>query len=240
MYRVIERELMALRDDAQAAHLMRFFKTGKGEYGEGDRFLGLRVPQTRAIVGEYRNDAQLSDAEALIASPWHEIRLAGFLLLIELAQRARRTKDETARRAIVDRYLSLIHRGNNWDLVDVIAPKLLGQWIADHPEDEHLLYQLAAMEGQLWHQRVAIVSTWTLMRHDRYDATFTIAERFLTHPHDLIHKATGWMLREAGKHGALPRLMRFLDTHATRMPRTMLRYSLEKLPATVRASYMSR
>ena len=239
MYKVIESEMMALRDDAQAKHLMRFFKTGKGDYGEGDLFLGLRVPQTRAIVREYRKDAKVSDAEALISSPWHEIRLAGFLMLIELMQRARRAKDESARRAIVDLYLSLIHRGNNWDLVDVIAPKLLGQWIVDHPEDEHLLYQLAAMEGRLWHQRVAIVSTWTLLRHGRYDATFTIAERFLTHPHDLIHKATGWMLREAGKHGALPRLLGFLDTHAARMPRTMLRYSLEKLPAPLRTHYMT-
>ena len=231
---------MSLRDDVQAAHLMRFFKTGKGEYGEGDSFLGIRVPQTRAIVREYRKEAHLSDAEALIASPWHEIRLAGFLLLIELAERARRDKDETARRTVIDKYLSLIPQGNNWDLVDVVAPKLLGSWIADHPGDESLLHELATMDGQLWHQRVAIVSTWTLIRHGRYDATFTIAEQFLTHPHDLIHKATGWMLREAGKHGGLPQLISFLDTHASRMPRTMLRYSLEKLPAPVRASYMRR
>lgn len=232
----IESAIHALANEAQAAHLMRFFKTGDGQYGEGDRFLGLRVPDTRAVVAAHRNAATLSDVDALITSPWHEVRLAALLLLVEIYKRER--KNPTEARRIIDYYLSHLEYGNNWDLVDVIAPKILGDYLCAHPEERSVLYRLAAMEGRLWHQRVAIVATWTLLREGQYADTLRLAELYLKHPHDLIHKATGWMLREMGKRGGEPQLIAFLDRHAPTMPRTMLRYAIEKFPEDVRRRYL--
>lgn len=237
--------MKALADEAQAAHLSRFFKTGPGEYGEGDRFLGIRAPVTRSIVKEYRRQVDLEDVSQLIASPWHEIRLAGFLLLVELYAAARRS-ERTRRqhpaygscREIVDFYLASLERGNNWDLVDMVAPKILGDYLLSRPEERSLLHQLAEMEGQLWHQRVAMVATWALIRDHEYDDALRLAARFLTHPHDLMHKASGWMLREIGKRGGSDLLTGFLDRHAAHMPRTMLRYSIEQLPEPRRQHYL--
>lgn len=229
----IQARMRAMGSEAQAAHLSRFFKTGKGEYGEGDRFLGIKVPETRLLVKEFRKRAALEDIENLMRSPWHEARLAGFLLLIELFKKA---KD---RRQIVDYYLSVIERGNNWDLVDLVAPKILGEWLLEHPEERGVLYELAAMDGYLWHQRVAVVSCWTIIRAGDYDDTMRLSELLMNHRHDLIHKATGWMLREVGKRGGIELLRAFLDAHAAEMPRTMLRYSIEKLPDEERKHYMS-
>ncbi len=218
--------------EEQATHLMRFFKTGKGDYGEGDMFLGLKVPQTRELVKDYQKAADLEDIDVLVHSQWHEARLAGFLMLIGLYKKA---KD---RRLLIDYYLSVLDCGNNWDLVDVIAPKLLGDWLVRHPEERGLLYELAAMDGQLWHQRVAVVSCWPIIRSGSFDDTLKLAEKLLNHPHDLIHKATGWMLREVGKRGGLNHLLEFLDRHAHTMPRTMLRYAIEQLPIDQRQYYM--
>lgn len=218
---------------------MRFFKTGPGEYGEGDRFLGVRVPQTRAIVKQNRNTVEFDDIEPLIKSEWHEVRLAGFLLLIELYKRYKKAKNRTKQRQVLYYYLSALDRGNNWDLVDMVAPKILGDWLVDNPDDDSVLYELAEMNGRLWHQRVAIVSTWTIIRSGRYDPTLRIARRFLTHKHDLIHKASGWMLREVGKRGGMPQLIDFLDKYTPRMPRTMLRYAIELLPDDDRRHYLS-
>ena len=220
-------------DAVQAAHLCRFFKTGKGEYGEGDRFLGIRVPATRSIVREFRQEVEIADIDRLLMSGWHEIRLAGFLLLVEISKRS---KDK---RPVVDYYLSVIDRGNNWDLVDLVAPKILGEWLLAHPRERSLLYELAGMDGSLWHQRVAVVACWTLIRGGEFGDTLRLAELLMGHKHDLIHKATGWMLREVGKRGGMPELLLFLDRHAARMPRTMLRYSIEKLSMEERARYMS-
>ena len=220
-------------DAVQAAHLCRFFKTGKGEYGEGDRFLGIRVPATRSIVREFRQEVEIADIDRLLMSGWHEIRLAGFLLLVEIFKRS---KDK---RPVVDYYLSVIDRGNNWDLVDLVAPKILGEWLLAHPRERSLLYELAGMDGSLWHQRVAVVACWTLIRGGEFGDTLRLAELLMGQKHDLIHKATGWMLREVGKRGGMPELLLFLDRHAARMPRTMLRYSIEKLSMEERARYMS-
>jgi 3-methyladenine DNA glycosylase AlkD len=230
--------IVAAGNDEQARNLSRFFKTGPGEYGEGDCFLGVMVPVTRRIAGEYRGRVSIDDVRGLTESCYHEVRLAGFLCLIEIYKSYKRRK--AGCREIVDIYLSLLDRGNNWDLVDVIAPKILGDYLVTHVEERGLLYELASMEGRLWHQRVAMVSCWTLIRAGEYDDALRLAKGFFGHRHDLMHKAAGWMLREVGKRGGEDRLRAFLDRHAKEMPRTMLRYAIEKLPADDRARYMER
>ncbi len=226
--------------DEQARILMRFFKTGPGQYGDGDKFLGIRVPQTRMIVKEHKNNVQIDDVRTLILSDYHEIRLCGFLLLIELYKAAKRKKKEDEIKFFIDFYLSVLDRGNNWDLVDVVAPKLLGDWILNHPQDTALLYDLALADGKLWHQRVSIVATWTLIHSGQFRDTLRLAEIMLHHKQDLIHKAVGWMLREVGKCGGMDQLIDFLDKHASQMPRTMLRYAIEHLSASERKHYMLR
>lgn len=237
---LIEERMHALADLGQAAHLMRFFKTGPGQYGEGDRFLGLRVPQTRALVKEYNARATRDDVKALAASPWHEERLAAFLLLIEIYRRHERQRLPLESRLDIDLYLSLLDRANNWDLVDLSAPKLLGEYMLRHPQERGLLRELVAKDGCLWHQRVAVVSTWTLISAGEYADALELCRMLLPHPHDLIHKATGWMLREVGKRGGKAHLLRFLDEHAPRMSRTALRYAIERLTPAHRRHYLTR
>ncbi|MDE6716709.1 MAG: DNA alkylation repair protein [Muribaculaceae bacterium] len=234
----IKSAMLTMRDDVQANHLRRFFKCAQGEYGEGDRFLGIRVPQTRALVKRYRAEAELSDALLLVESGWHEVRLAGFLLMIEIFIRYRKQKDVDGQQTVVACYMDSISRGNNWDLVDLVAPKILGIWLVDHPEEREVLDRLALREDSLWHQRVAVVTTFALIREGIYDDTFRMARTLLHHPHDLIHKAVGWMMREAGKRGGMPLLIDFLDRYASGMPRTMLRYAIEKFPEPLRRHYL--
>lgn len=229
--------MQELADAQQAVHLARFFKTAPGSYGEGDRFLGIRVPQTRAIVKKYRSEVTLDDTEALLASQWHEARLAGFLLLTEIYRRSKRTQPPQATEHIIKLYIDRIPRGNNWDLVDLVCYSLLGDWLVDHPDKRTILYELAASDS-LWHQRVSIVTTYALIRAGLFDDTIRIATTLLNHPHDLIHKATGWMLREIGKRDE-PLLLTFLDNHARTMPRTTLRYAIERLTPGQRAHYMT-
>lgn len=233
-------QMMELRCEKEAKHLMRFFKTAPGEYGEGDKFLGIRVPVTRDFVRRYRRDATMEDVDILTSNEFHEIRLSGFLLLLELYLRARRIKDKSEQRKIVDYYLGLIDRSNNWDLVDLVCYKLLGDWLTVNPEERERLYHLAAMDGKLWHQRVAIVSTFALIKNGEYEDSFRLSELYFTHPHDLIHKASGWMLREVGKRGGRNQLIDYLDRNATRMPRTMLRYAIEHLSPDEREHYLTQ
>ena len=233
-------ELTSLYNEDQSQRISLFFKTGKGEYGEGDRFLGVKVPVTRSIVKKYRNQVSLKDVENLINSPWHEIRLTGFLLLLELYKTRIKIKDLEEARALVNFYLENLDKGNNWDLVDLVSGYLLGDWLLMHPEEEKILTDLAGRECCLWHQRVAIVSTHALIRAGKFDMTLTIAEKFLTHPHDLIHKATGWMLREIGKRGGKKELVGFLEKYKSKMPRTMLRYAIEKFPEDERKYFMNK
>ncbi|MDE6283843.1 MAG: DNA alkylation repair protein [Muribaculaceae bacterium] len=238
VYKEIIERLTAAGDEAQARHLCRFFKTGPGEYGEGDRFLGVRVPQTREIVSHLKTDVSEDDVLVLTASPYHEVRLAGFFSLIEIYKRVKRRKGNC--HGVINLYLSLIDRGNNWDLVDVVAPKILGDYLVSHRDERYLLYELAAMAGSLWHQRVAMVSCFTLISQGEYDDALRLAEGFLSHRHDLMHKASGWMLREIGKRGGEAELRRFLDLYHRRMPRTMLRYAIERLPEDDRRRYMAK
>lgn len=249
-----------MRDEAQRAVLCRFFKTGKGEYGEGDEFLGLKVPVTRGVVKEARLRVPFSEIDKLLASRWHEVRLCGFLLLVEemaaaLPKRGVDTRDKAARREeIAHFYLAHARQANNWDLVDLSCGYIVGVWMLHpmpRPEDAQspggwetlmpdrgLLDRLACSDN-LWEQRIAIVSTSALIRAGEYADTLRIATRLLGHPHDLIHKAVGWMLREVGKKD-VEVLRDYLDMHCREMTRTTLRYAIEHLDEGERQYWLKR
>jgi 3-methyladenine DNA glycosylase AlkD len=231
MLTALKRDLAAKADKEKAAFFPRFFKAGKGEYAEGDVFIGVTVPDVRMIAKAYR-DLPLTDIEALLADKIHERRLAALEILVMRFERG----DDAAREEAVRFYLFHLDRVNNWDLVDGSAPYLLGEWLADGNGDEALLDTMAR-STHLWTQRVAIVSTYAFIKRGTLQPTFRIATILLRHPHDLIHKAVGWMLREAGKKDRSA-LETFLDKHAATMPRTMLRYALEKFEPAARVWYM--
>ena len=236
----IIQEMTLLQDEDQANHLSGFFKTKKGEYGEGDKFLGIKVPVTRSIVKKYKNRITLNDIECLIKSEWHEIRLAGFLLLIELYNKEIKLKNTDTSELLVKFYLDNLSRGNNWDLVDLVSPYILGDWIFKNPGKEKILIGLSDEGSNIWFQRVSIVSTFPLIKAGKFDITFQIAQKFLKHNHDLIHKATGWMLREIGKRGGKTELIKFLELNKSDMPRTMLRYAIEKFSDKERKYFMNK
>lgn len=225
----VRAELHALADPEDAAFLQRFFKTGPGEYGEGDRFLGIRVPQTRALVRCARS-IPLESVLELLRSPWHEERLLALLILVDQYQRG--TPDE--RKIIHRTYLANTQYVNNWDLVDASAEYLVGQHI--RPDDLSLLEQLAASDS-LWERRIAMLATFHWIKQGHFDPAFRIAELLLADREDLIHKAVGWMLREVGKRDQAAEEA-FLRTHYKRMPRTMLRYAIERFPPDLRKAYL--
>lgn len=227
------KEMHSHADPSQVAGLSRFFKTGPGQYGEGDKFLGIKVPVTRGVVKSLWRQTSFEDLEECVASEYHEIRLAALLTLVEIFSHAK--KDEVLRKRCVDFYLSHTAYINNWDLVDLSCYPLLGVWLLD--KDRTLLYELARDGKTLWEQRIGIVSTMTFIRHGQLEDTFAIARILLSHPHDLIHKAVGWLLREAGKKDK-PALEYFLRENIQSMPRTTLRYAIEKYPEEERAVYL--
>lgn len=233
-------EMELLADAAEAKQLKRFFKTGIGEYGEGDEFLGIRVPITRSIVKKYKERVELEDVDGLLISDYHEIRLAGLLLLVEIYNRAKRKRDCLKQQNIIDYYLSVIDKGNNWDLVDLVSYKVLGDWLLDNKDKRNILDSLAEMDGCLWHQRVAVVSTFMLIKNGEYGEILRITHKLLHHPHDLIHKAVGWMLREVSKRGGRKQLEEFLKKYASTMPRTMLRYAIEHFTVEERKYYLAQ
>lgn len=222
-------ELNNLEDPVRAVHSQRFFKTGKGQYGEGDVFMGLTVPQTRLVCKKYK-DLSIDEIEKLLESPIHEHRLAAVIIMRIQAERA----NSVLRKSLYDLYLRRTDRINNWDIIDISCHKIVGAYLAD--KDRSILYQLAQSK-QMWERRIAIVSTAHFISKNDLDDTFKLAEILLKDKEDLMHKATGWMLREAGKKDEA-RLKEFLDKYASTMPRTMLRYSLEKLHPADRAHYM--
>ena len=230
---ILLEEMHRNADPGQVAGLARFFKTGPGQYGEGDKFLGIKVPVTREVVRRCWREVGFAELEECLASEYHEVRLAGLLALVQLFAHAK--KDQALRRRCVDFYLSHTDRINNWDLVDLSCYPLLGEWLLD--KDRTLLYDLARSGRTLWEQRIGIVSTMTLIRHGQLEDTFAIADILLHHPHDLIHKAVGWLLREAGKRDKAA-LVAFLAPRYRSMPRTMLRYAIEKFPEAERKSYL--
>lgn len=230
----ISQSLHVLANPTKAVVLQRFFKTGIGEYGEGDKFLGITVPEIRKVVKKYWDSMTLGDAVILLKSPWHEERLAALLVLVGKFK----TGSQNEKKKVYTTYLKSVKRFvNNWDLVDLTAPRIVGAYLVDKPRTP--LYQLAQSKN-LWERRVAILSTFQYVYQGDSDDTIKIAKILLNDKHDLIHKAVGWMLREVGKRCSIKTLEDFLKSHASKMPRTMLRYSIEKLPLKRRKFWLAR
>ena len=236
-----------MRNEAQREVLMGFFKTQPGEYGEGDEFLGLKVPQTRKIVKEVK-ELPLEEVPTLLMNRWHEVRLCGLLILVEKFEALTKPKlinDEKAiskRDEILKMYLDHAEQANNWDLVDLSAPKILGHWLllpTKIKESKLQILDSLAMSDNLWRQRMSIVCTWKTSEQGDPSYCLCYAEKLLLHPHDLMHKAVGWMLREMGKRVSMDLLRDFLRQHVHEMPRTTLRYAIEKMDEKERKYWMS-
>jgi len=227
----IKKELKKIADKDKAKHLAGFFKTGKGQYGEGDIFIGIRVPDQRKTAKLFF-DTELHEIEKLLDDPIHECRLTALLILIEKFSKS----DDIKKKEIVEFYLSKTSRINNWDLVDLSSHQILGNYY--YSRDREILYKLV-QSSSLWEQRIAVVSTYYFIKRNDFKEILTFSEMLLDHKHDLIHKATGWMLRETGKMD-LKILKKFLDKNHRAMPRTMLRYAIEKLDETEKAVYMAK
>lgn len=273
---VLLTRMLSKADPSEVPGLSRFFKTGPGQYGEGDKFLGIKVPVTRAVVKECWRSVSFQDLEECITSPHHEVRLAALLALVEVFSHAGKrppirsgvtaaekgvtvAEHGMTKQQCIDFYLSHTAWINNWDLVDLSCYPLLGQWLLDK-EDRSLLYDLARNGRTIWEQRIGIVSTMTFIRSGQLKDTFRIADILLHHPHDLIHKAVGWLLREAGKRDkpALEAWLQGTPDHVggdgvgtvgdapvipgsnrvSQMPRTMLRYAIERFPEEERRRYL--
>lgn len=226
-------ELAAKAKPEKIKIFVNFFKTGKGEYGEGDKFIGLSVPDNRAVA-KTKWGSGYSEISEMLASEIHEHRLSAFLCLVEKYRKLK--KDRNAREELINFYLDHAKQANNWDLVDLSAPYTIGEWCVEN-SDFSPLFRLSESTN-LWEQRIAIVATVTAIRKDIFEPTITIAEKYLTHPHELIHKATGWMLREMGKRD-IAALRSFLDRHAAAMPRTALRYAIERMDEAERKHYLA-
>lgn len=229
--------MLEAADSSQVEGLSRFFKTSKGQYGEGDKFLGIKVPVTRSIVKRLWKEVSFEDLEECLTSEYHEVRLAALLSLVQIFSHAR--KDFALKERCVDFYLSHTEYINNWDLVDLSCYEILGSWLVD--KERSLLYDLARDGKTLWEQRIGIVSTMAFLRKGQVDDTYAIAEIFLSKPmplHDLLQKAVGWLLREAGKRDP-QRLKDWLSVRCTTMPRTMLRYAIEKFSEEERTWFMN-
>ncbi len=226
----LERALRKAADPKRAASVAKFFKTGKGEYGEGDRFIGIAVPVLRKIARQHLS-LGFADLKQLLASPIHEHRSAALEILVAQYGRA----DEAQRERIVAFYLRHTRRMNNWDLVDAAAPYILGRHLKTR--SRNVLHELVASPN-LWERRIAIVATLGLIRGGDVEETFRIAEKLLDDDHDLIHKAVGWALRESGK-VSTERLVAFLQRHYDRLPRTTLRYAIERFPPQKRQKFLA-
>ena len=237
----------SLHDEEQRLQLMRFFKTGKGDYGEGDEFLGLKVPQTREVV-KHAKDLPLEEIPTLLVNRYHEVRLCGFLLLVNRFEKLCTKKlinDKVAiekRDEIVSMYLEYADYANNWDLVDLSAPKIIGRWLMVPTllGDKQKIIDSLATSGNLWRERISMVCTWMTSRMGDPSWCLRYAEMHLHHQHDLMHKAVGWMLRELGKQVSMDLLRHFLQQHIHEMPRTALRYAIEKMSEEERKYWMNK
>jgi len=234
----LSQEILHRQDPEQAEHLSRFFKTGKGEYGEGDKFLGIKVPVVREIVKKCWQSVSFYELEACVTSEYHEMRLAGLLTLVQFFKAAK--GDRGLQQLNVSFYLSHLQFVNNWDLVDLTCYEILGVWLLD--KDRKMLYDMVENGTTIWEQRIGIVTTMQFLRHGELDDTYALAELFLKKPaplHDLLQKAAGWLLREAGKRDE-QRLRDWLEPRRTTMPRTMLRYAIERFPEEERKRMLGR
>lgn len=229
--KALQKKIRDRGDNKIAEHSLRFFKTGKGEYGYGDKFLGIRVPVIRQLVASEKPDLSLS--VKISQSKYHEERLFGLLALVRLYEAAKKDPDE--QKKVYQAYLKLFPYINNWDLVDVTCHKIIGPYLFER--DRKVLYKWARSKD-LWTKRISILTTYYFIRKKDLDDTYKISKILLKDKHDLIHKAVGWMLREAGKKDSV-RLKKFLDQNASKMPRTMLRYAIERMPATTRKKYLA-
>lgn len=227
-------QLKKLSNPQKAEHSKRFFKSGKGEYAEGDRFLGITVPLQRKIAKQFYKELNLIDYETLLKNPFHEVRLTALYALVYLYEKS---KDRVRKEEIKNFYLDNTTYVNNWDLVDSTAHKILGDFLLDK-KDRTVLYKLAKSEN-IWEQRISIISTYRFIKDSQFDDTIAISELLLEHEHDLIHKAVGWMLREVGKKN-IEVLKNFLNKHYKTMPRTMLRYAIEKFDKHKRKQYLQK
>ena len=227
----LKNELRTLADFEKANILQRFFKTKKGEYGEGDIFLGIIVPNTRKVAKKY-TDLKLSEVKKILYSKIHEERLCALLVLVDKFEKV----NSLEKGKVFEFYIKNAKQANNWDLVDLSAPKIVGEYLLDKPKD--ILYKFAESKN-LWEKRISIISTFTFIKNHKYEDNFKIAEILMGDKHDLIHKAVGWMLREVGKR-SLKDEEKFLKKYRGKMPRTMLRYAIEKFPEEERLKYLNK
>lgn len=228
-YSSVKNALLALAQPERAVLVARFFKTAPGQYGEGDQFLGLSMPQQHEVVKQFRK-LPMDETEQLVRDPYHECRMVGLLIWVAQNRKAGAIQQKN----ILERYLANRQYINNWDLVDVTCPHILGRYVV--PGDRSILYELV-QEETIWSQRMAIISTLALIRLGQFSDTFALAEILLPHKHDLIHKAIGWMLREVCKRNQ-DALEEFLHDHVGQMPRTALRYAIERFEAGRRRYYL--
>ncbi|GAB4157126.1 MAG: DNA alkylation repair protein [Candidatus Dojkabacteria bacterium] len=230
------KELNSLANAAKVKDYQWFFKTGKGEYAEGDKFIGVNVPNQRKVSKKFYKEATLQDFENLLTSGIHEYRLTALMMMCYKFEKATKEADIALQKSLHTFYLQNTKYVNNWDLVDTSAGRLVGDYLLD--KDRSLLYEMAK-EKDLWRNRISIIATSRLIARGQIDDTFKLSKILLEHPHDLIHKAVGWMLREAGKVD-LDKLLQFINANYSKMPRTMLRYAIEKLPEKQRKEILSR
>ncbi len=228
----LKSDLKKLADPQRAKNYSRFFKTGKGQYGEGDKFLGINVPQQRQLSRKYKN-LPLNDLQKLLDDPFHECRILSLMILVN---KYKKSKDDQEKKEITDLYLKNAAKINNWDMVDISAPHIPGDYFLD--KNKSILYSLAKSKN-LWQRRIAVLSTFGFIRENHFQDSLKIAEILLHDPHDLIHKAVGWMLREIGKRDRGIE-EKFLKKYYQVMPRTMLRYAIEKFDEKTRDFYLGR
>ncbi len=227
----VKQELKKISNPSKAKILQRFFKTGKGEYGEGDIFLGIVVPEQRKISNKY--DLSLKEIQELLKSKIHEYRLVALFILILKYKKA----DEQLKKHIFNLYLKNTKNINNWDLIDLSAPNIVGNYLLD--KKRGILYKLSKSKS-LWEKRIAILATFTFIGNGEWKDTLKISEILLNDEHDLIHKGVGWMLREVGKRVSQQKEEEFLKKYYKKMPRTMLRYAIERFPESKRKFYMKK
>lgn len=228
-------ELKKLKNSSKTIVLQRFFKTGPGQYGEGDVFWGLNVPDCRRLAKQYAS-LKMADVLSLLKNEVHELRLTALLIMVEHYQRAENLREK---QKIVDSYLKNSRYINNWDLVDLSVYKILGDYLVLSGEERKFLDKLVISKN-LWERRLAMVATYAFIKAGQEDMAYQVAEKLLDDKHDLMHKAVGWMLREAGKRGDVLKLRQFLDKHIGKMPRTTLRYAIERFPEKDRQAYLKK